>query len=313
MDAGEQLDGSAQGTVPQTKRIGNPRPPAVSNRPVAPLLPPLYAAGMLHVANGDHALAVLREADLPGEVSAWSDVLDQGPVRGAPGTPAFREARADWLAANGAGAPAEVLAQLEAWDRALRTQSDETVLWFEADLTCQLALLHHLVLIDASSVVTQEPVPQQKEFSRLLESRRRYDRAQAAKAWEAVASPDPRSLQSLDLSGLPPQMGPALRRLIEELPEVGSGLSRTERAVLETEGSFPAVQAREEVPWITDLYFARVVTELHEAGMFDEPARTECLAGRLDYRARAPDRWVGGVLLQGVSCFRRQGSRILPP
>jgi hypothetical protein len=268
---------------------------------------------MLHIANGDHALAVLREADCPGDVIAWSDVLDQGPVRGSPGTAEFRRERAGWLAANGAGAPSEIVAQLEAWDEGLRAPADETVLWFEADLTCQLALLHHLVLVDASAVVTQEPVPQQKEFSALLASRRRYDRTQAAKAWEAVASPDPRSLEHLELSGLPPQMGPALRRLIEELPEVGSGLSRTERTVLEEEGSFPRVQAREEVPWITDLFFARVVTELYEAGMFDEPTRSECLACRLDYRTRAPDRWVGGVLLQGVSCFRRQGSRILPP
>jgi len=268
---------------------------------------------MLHVANGDHALGVLRAAGLPGEVVAWSDVLDQGPVRGAPATPAFRQARAGWLAANGAGDPAQVLRQLEAWDEALRRPAGETVLWFEADVTCQLALLHHLVLIDASAVVTQQPVPQQTEFGRLLEARRRYDRAQARRAWDAVTSPDPRKLLTLDLSGLPEQMGPALTRLGEELPEAGSGLSRTERAILEEEGSFPRVQAREEVPWITDLFFARTMTELHEAGMFDEPARSECLAGRLDYRTRAPDRWVGGVLLQGARCWRREGSRITPP
>jgi len=268
---------------------------------------------MLHVANGDHALSVLRAAGLPGELVAWSDVLDQGPVRGDPGTPEFREARARWLAENGAGEPSQVRAQLDQWDAALWVPSDETVLWFEADLTCQLALLHHLVLIDASAVVTQEPVPSQTGFASLLAGRKRYDRAQARRAWDAVTSPDPRPLQSLDLSRLPPQMGPALRRLIEELPEVGSGLSRTERAVLEEEGSFPRVQAREEVPWITDLFFAHVVGDLHEAGMFDEPARTECLAGRLDYRARARDRWVGGVLLQGTSCFRREGARIVPP
>jgi len=273
----------------------------------------LYLPRMLHVANGDHALAVLREAGLPGEVIAWSDVLDQGPVRGAPGTEAFRAPRAAWLAANGAGAEQQILRQLQAWDEALRTPADETVLWFEADLTCQLALLHHLVLIEASAVVTQDPVPDQTEFPRLLDSRRRYDRAQAARAWEAVTSPDPRALLSLDLSGLPAQMGPALRRLIEELPEVGSGLSLTERAVLEEEGSFPRVTGREEVPWITDVFFARTVTELHEAGMFDEPARSECLAGRFDYRTRAPDRWVAGVLLQGVSCWRRNGSRLVAP
>ena len=268
---------------------------------------------MLHVANGDHALSVLRSAGLPGEVITWSDVLDQGPVRGPPGTEEFRTPRADWLAEHGAGDRDDIRAQLRAWDEGLRTPVDETVLWFEADLTCQLALLHHLVLIEASAVVTQEPVVKQKEFASLLARRKRYDRVQAAKAWGAVSSSDPRALESLDLSGLPRQIGPALRRQIEELPEVGSGLSRTEREVLEEEGSFPAVQRREPVPWITDLFFARVVTELHEAGMFDEPARSDCLAGRLDYRTRAVDRWVGGVLLQGASCFRRAGSRIVAP
>src|SRR5919204_6077713 len=268
---------------------------------------------MLHIGNGDHALSVLRSASLPGEVNAWSDVLDQGPVRGQPGTEEFRSLRAEWLAQQGAGEREGIAAQLRAWDEVLRTPADETVLWFEADLTCQLALLHHLVLIDASAVITQEPVALRKEFAPLLAQRRRYDRAQAAAAWAAVSSPDPRPLESLVLSGLPPQMGPALSRQIEELPEVGSGLSRTEREILEEEGSFPAVQRREPVPWITDLFFARVVTELHEAGMFDEPARSECLAGKLDYRTRATDRWVGGVLLRGPSCFRRDGSRIVPP
>jgi hypothetical protein len=272
-----------------------------------------YAAAMLHVANGDHAASVLRQSALPGEIVAWSDVLDQGPVRGMPGTAEFRAPRVAWLAANGAGTEAQVEAQLEAWDEALRVSTDETVLWFEADLTCQLALLHHLVLVEASAVVTQEPVANQTGFAALLATRRRYDRAQARAAWDAIAAPDPRAIAALDLSGLPAQMGPALRRLIEELPETGSGLSRTERAILEEEGSFPRVQAREAVPWITDLFFARLVSELYEVGMFDEPARTDCLAGRLDYRARAQDRWVCGVLLQGASCFRRDGVRIVAP
>jgi hypothetical protein len=274
---------------------------------------PQYPSPMLHVANGDHALSVLRGAGLPGEVTAWSDVLDQGPIRGAPGTDELRALRAAWLAENGAGALEQIRAQLEAWDASLRAPAVETVLWFEADLTCQLALLHHLALVDASAVVTQDPVPLQKDFAALLAGRKRYDRRKAALAWAAISAPDPRGIGSLDLDGLPPQMGPALRRLIEELPEAGSGLSRTEREVLEEEGSFPALQAREEVPWITDLFFARVVTELHEAGLFDEPARSECLAGKLDYRGRARDRWVGGVLLQGPVCFRREGLRVIAP
>src|ERR1700682_4146907 len=155
---------------------------------------------MLHVANGDHSLSTLRGAGLPGQVIAWSDVLDQGPLRGEPATPGFRLARAGWLEENGAGTLPEVNAQLEAWDAALQAPADERVLWFEADLTCQLALLHHLVLVDASAVVTDSPVPQQKDFGSLLATRRRYDRAQARRAWQAVSSPDPRALGSLGLA-----------------------------------------------------------------------------------------------------------------
>jgi len=59
--------------------------------------------------------------------------------------------------------------------------------------------------------------------------------------------------------------------------------------------------------------FARITTELYEAGMFDELARTECLAGRLDYRTRAVDRWVAGVLVQGPKCFRWDGKRVIEP
>jgi len=51
----------------------------------------------------------------------------------------------------------------------------------------------------------------------------------------------------------------------------------------------------------------------HEAGMFDEPSRSNCLAGRLDYRTRAPDRWVGGVPLQGASCFPAMAWTIVAP
>src|SRR5438094_10472255 len=82
-------------TVPQTREIGNPRRSAVSPGRLARGVRALYPPGMLHVANGDHALAVLRAAGLQGEVIAWSDVLDQGPVRGEPGRPPFASFRPD--------------------------------------------------------------------------------------------------------------------------------------------------------------------------------------------------------------------------
>src|SRR6266404_5811232 len=164
-----------------------------------------YPPRMLHVANGDDSLSILRGAGLPGQLIAWSDVLDLGPLRGEPATTAFRLARARWLEENGAGTLSEVNAQLEAWDAALQAPAEERVLWFEADLTCQLALLHHLVLVDASAVVTQEPVPEQRDFAALPDrgapgTRQRSvpDRARGAGGGRFVpAGPDAR-IRALD-------------------------------------------------------------------------------------------------------------------
>jgi len=57
---------------------------------------------MLHVANGDHSLSILLGAGLPGEVIAWSDVLDQVQCGASP-TPGFRLAPCPVLEENGAG------------------------------------------------------------------------------------------------------------------------------------------------------------------------------------------------------------------
>jgi hypothetical protein len=108
-----------------------------------------------------------------------------------------------------------------------------------------------------------------------------------------------------------------LRRLLEELPAPGSGLSRTDRQLLETGADFKAAQSREQAPFFTDLWFALRSAELQEAGVSRDGKLTQqgrdCLAGTLDYRARAPDRWVGGVLLHGRRCFRWDGARVVPP
>lgn len=266
---------------------------------------------MLHLANGDHAADVLRRAGLPGEVAAWADCLDQGPLSGRAGTAQFRTLRAAFLESCGLG---DTRAQLDAWDAPLLLRPDEVVLWFESDLNCQLALLHHLSARPASLVLTPAPVANYapEELASMFPHRTQPNRAilgVAQAAWNAVTSPDPREIEKVlqtDLRALP-FLGPALRRLLEELPAPGSGLSRTDRQILETGGDFRTSQAREEVPFITDVFFALRVEELH--GALSEPERAACLAGRLDYRARAPDRWVGGVRLAGVPCWRWDGTR----
>lgn len=270
---------------------------------------------MLQLANGDAAADVLRKAALPGEVAVWADCLDQGPLQGRAGTAQFRSLRAGFLAACGLG---DQRPQLDAWDAPLLLRPDELVLWFEADLNCQLALLHHLALRPASLVLTPAPVAKYApdELQAMFPLRTQPSAAimgLARAGWSAVTSPDPREIEKLlgaDLSALP-FLAAALRRLLQELPEPASGLSRTDRAVLETGADFEAAQAREEVPFMTDLFFALRVEEL--LGALTEAQRADCLAGRLDYRTLAKPRWVGGARLEGASCFRWDGSRAIAP
>ena len=276
---------------------------------------------MLHLANGDDAAEVLRRAKLPGEVATWADCLDQGPLQGRPGTAQFRALRAEFLSGLGLG---DQRPQLDAWDAPLLLRPDEVVLWLEADLNCQLALLHHLALRPASLVLTPAPVAKYapEELAAMLPMRTQPGAALVGLAqagWSAVTAADPRAIEELleKGTGAMPFLDKALRRLLEELPAPGSGLSRTDRQILETSADFKAAQAREEEPFLTDLFFALRVEELHQSGLIDSGQLTsrghDCLAGRLDYRTLARPRWVGGVRLEGPSCARWDGSRVVAP
>jgi hypothetical protein len=98
-------------------------------------------------------------------------------------------------------------------------------------------------------------------------------------------------------------------RLLEELPDVTTGLSRLEREVLEalTAGPlgggalFTAVAAREQPPWLGDSAVWAAAADLDPLVADDDGAWRLTAAGEavLAGRARRPphDHWVGGVHL----------------
>src|SRR5687768_2280946 len=101
----------------------------------------------LHVTNGDAAAEPLRRAGLGGEVLPWRDVLHEGPVPAGLAPAELNRVRARFLAGEGPAGFEEVLADLEARDRALAAAAaggGEVVLWFEHDLYDQLQLLQVL-------------------------------------------------------------------------------------------------------------------------------------------------------------------------
>ena len=102
--------------------------------------------------------------------------------------------------------------------------------------------------------------------------------AAAVSVWAALRHPDPSALAEAaraDLPGLP-FLGPALLRLLEELPAPGDGLSGTERRALRAiaagattpAAAFLAVQDLEAAPFLGDAWFFRAL-----AGLGAGPAR----------------------------------------
>jgi hypothetical protein len=154
-------------------------------------------------------------------------------------------------------------------------------------------------------------------------------RRAARQAWAAFRSSDPRKWVTIDPPELP-DVGPALKRLAQDLPWTRDGLSRTERTALAAvaDGAdnpiemFRALQAAEERPFMGD-YWAWLA--LHRLGTGEHPlvvtsippapeitrefvSQTyevtdgghDVLAARADHaELNGIDRWIGGVHLTG--------------
>jgi DNA-binding transcriptional MerR regulator len=247
---------------------------------------------LLHVTNGESAGNTLRQTTLGGAVLAWQDVLHAGPVPAVPRRELLR-LRAGFLADAGWGSRRALLAALERRDAqylaALR-EGAQVVLWFEHDLYDQLQLLDALALAHAAGAAPELVVvgsfPGKPSFRGLGEltadeletlwpQRRRVGDetlAAAAAAWDAFRAPEPTALAewtSHELAELP-FLGPALERLLEELPAPGDGLSGTERRALAAVAAghdtpreaFLAEQDDEPAPFLGDTWFFDTLVEL---------------------------------------------------
>ncbi len=100
---------------------------------------------MLHITNGDCAVAVLSRA-VQGAMLPWQDVLHEGPVHAGIPLEDLSRRRAAFIASAG-WAPLAAVEEKFAARNALLHQAighDEVVLWFEHDLYDQLQLIQLL-------------------------------------------------------------------------------------------------------------------------------------------------------------------------
>jgi hypothetical protein len=319
---------------------------------------------VLHVTNGDSVAQTLQETSLGGDVLAWRDALHEGPVPDV-SSDALREVRAAFLDACGWGEAYTIGNELARRDELLASAVSghrPVVLWFEHDLYDQLQLLQVLDqigeaggpgpdLVRMIQVGSFEGRPSfhglgelsAAELESLWPSRTPVSGElveQGRRAWAALRAPEPTAMEALareDVPGLP-FLAKALRRLLEELPDAGSGLSRSERQLLEAIAEaarspvevFAACQAREEAPYEGDTWAFRRMADLCALGLLrtadgsglpappprgdhDAYARTSfvptdagraVLAGETDRVALGLDRWVGGTHLHAGAPWR---------
>jgi hypothetical protein len=291
-------------------------------------------AANLHVTNGDSIVPYI-EAEAPeGIVLPWRDVLHEGPVPGGMDDAMLRAERAAFLARAGWGDGVLLLDGFERRDARLLRGADEgrIYLWFEDDLYDQLQLIQVLAML--ARHVPRDSEQELVEVTRDREIRgrrtiRNNERQAARRAWAAFRSSDPRVLQTIDPPELP-DVGPAMGRLVQELPWTRDGLSRTERIALSAiaDGAddpielFRAIQSVEDRPFMGDHWAWVAVDRLGqgEQPLVDAPvaptaeiteefalqtyevtrAGHDVLAGRADHaELNGIDRWIGGVHLTG--------------
>jgi hypothetical protein len=213
-------------------------------------------ADALHVTNGDST--DVGGTGLADRLLVWFDVLHEGPVP-AVEDDEFRRIRADHLTSTDTVAGWEfVLDRFVRRDRALDANRDGTyVLWFEADLYCQLQITQILARLAALGVPAERitlicigEYPGIAHFGGLGEltaDQLRELPATAAcatltsaalelaeQAWAALRAPEPEGLVAITdaRSGELRFLAEAFDRLCREYPSTRDGLSLTERRIL---------------------------------------------------------------------------------
>ena len=323
---------------------------------------------MLHITNGDSAGGTLRQTDLPGDILTWKDILHEGPTPAGLSLEQMSKIRAQFIADSALGTYDDVLASFMLRDTLLAqfAAHKEVVLWFEHDLYDQLQLIqlldwfsHQHLGTTVISLICINSFPGIANFvglgqlnpaqlRSLYETRRPLtDRefSLGSEAWKAYCSPDPKELEAflrMDTTALP-FLKAALLRHLEQFPALQSGLSRTERQILEVVASgvhkpfeiFRSAQEKEESPFMGDSPFwfylfslcagKKPLLKHADGGPFTLPTDDsqdsafrdqrlvltgegkKALAGQADWIKinRGIDRWLGGVHLQGKNAAWR--------
>jgi hypothetical protein len=213
---------------------------------------------MLHIHNGGSTAGTLREFGFPGEHKAFQEVLMEGPTPGGLLPDEFLQTRARFLADAYELKLDKVerdQREQEIWLRE-SSEHDETILWFEHDLFCQVNLIYLLDWFSRQSIGARKlslicinefvgvddfrglGQLSGEQLASLFQNRHEVSESElslAAKAWAAYRSPNPESVLRLiegDTSAMP-FLEHALSLHLSRFPSRTNGLGRIERKALD--------------------------------------------------------------------------------
>jgi len=240
---------------------------------------------MLHIVNGDVVGETLRQGIVQGDVLVWREIYCHGPVFAAPAVEENVHIRARYLEQSLGIPAAEFITGSQSQEQFLANvqQYEEVVLWFEHDLFDQTMLSYLLYRLSGLSLPSTKlsllcigEYPGIELFHGLGQLNREQMATLAgtwqsigaeelqlgAAFWQAYASPEPLTLQSLlatDTSAQPFAHA-AFKAHLSRFPSTRNGLGIVEQTTLER------VQAGTRTAYGL---FAAVTDLLHGLGMGD--------------------------------------------
>jgi len=212
---------------------------------------------MLHIVNGDSTAETLQRTQIKGEIFSFKDTLINGPAPAVQTADEWRNVRIQHLTETYGLQKEFVEREFLAQEGKLRSAAkhEETVLWFEHDLFCQLNLLYLLDWFSNAelpetqlSLINVGEFPGRNDFrglgeltpdelASLFPTREPVTDAHlnlGSKAWQAFCASDPTRIELLldsDTSALP-FLSAALTAHLERFPSTENGLGRIEQKCL---------------------------------------------------------------------------------
>ncbi|WP_147243449.1 DUF1835 domain-containing protein [Chitinophaga flava] len=283
----------------------------------------------MYVLNGDATLSQLRQSRLRGGVVVCREMMSEGKVKNTKDPVEFFESRAKHLefqyGIDKQTYYTNVVHELEKLKNS--SSFDEIVLWFEADLFCQINLVFIIIYLknnlDTLPPISIVDMPHHREvtdYPSLLEQRvllQPADIQLAFDTWEAYCEDTPLALEKItrmeggNLKYLPA----ALRAHLERFPDVESGLSSIEKFFLRKLSlgkyrNYDLYTAFWDELWIYgfgDFQLDLLIQRMQQAGVIENEAQMisitslgqEVLNNEENYLDYLPlhHRWLGGVRL----------------